>query len=508
MILPGKKDIGSYMIGSNEWTGPLSVTVACLVAMCIVSSIEYFKPGRYLPMDAAGCVGTVLLIMDMGTTERLYIMTTLRVCGTIVGVTIGILLALTEKQIQSHYREAGQLEHRVLGVHDLDWVIILYRIVTVGPLVFMAAVMMKRFPKYASAFLVLSIQCLAGLLAKNLRGSIAVATGGILGSVAAILSVILVTRFNSKCLLKANAQVLLDEILEITQMAIKADSQHLSEFTAHAQSIHKIISHNDSAYDTYAQWRVWTRRECDPNLKVLISAARPLFYQSYALYWSNVASFHAEAYNARNMFCDNQAMFQAHFQQSAFDLVAVLANLKTSLATIHEADSPESIAEIFDTVLSEHLQTGLCHVQDQMSQVFMFNRNTCFSTNAQKWNMTDYLRQLAMISLAMIEYIKAMVCVFETGINQLAHVSRLEMIAEDIDRIRRQDEQEKSVEISDLGTEGKTLVSPLPVNRFGYPPTRTDSLRPIQSPRIVVNHLFSGFSTPYDERRSLLRNTP
>jgi hypothetical protein len=90
---------------------------------------------------------------------------------------------------------------------------------------------------------------------------------------------------------------------------------------------------------------------------------------------------------------------------------------------------------------------GLYQIQETMKSHYLEFRGECYSTFAQRWNMTDYLREFAMISLALVEYLRAITLLFlpsDTD-DQPMILMRLDELSEALDVLRREEEIQTAV---------------------------------------------------------------
>jgi len=95
---------------------------------------------------------------------------------------------------------------------------------------------------------------------------------------------------------------------------------------------------------------------------------------------------------------------------------------------------------LFDRIIVDRLMGRLVPIQETIKQTYIANRKTCFSSYGQRWNMLDYLRQVGMISLALVEYMIALVKVFQTGESKDRFLKLLDDLEISLDTLRKESE--------------------------------------------------------------------
>lgn len=424
----------------KELKAPLSVTFAALLGMVAAMLVDYYQPRWEYQIKTAAVISTTLLIMgEMGTSEKFYLKTTLRVTGVVTGIALGILYATFERVLQ---RWLGIDDPKMEATHPQAWVMLVFRVAIVSPTIFVCCVLMKVFNKYAYAINVLAIHCPTALLAKSYEASLGITMAAILAVVASAVSLLLFDKFTTESLLMDTNKKCIVGVLSVFQLAVSGDPENLEQFLTHTDAIHKSITSAESAHDTYAQWRQWTCRKVVHDFKALVKPTRPLFYQAYSLYWGNVAAYHATEYRAVILFCNDFESYERHFKALVDDVLICIERSKEDLGKLF--DSPnmkeEEMDILFNQIIVNHVWHGLLRAQEDMKRQYMKNRKAIFSTFGQRWNMTDYLRQIAMMTLAMVDYMRAMIDVFQTPARRARLTKLLDEVAQALDDLRREEE--------------------------------------------------------------------
>ena len=430
----------------RELKGPVAVTFSCLVGMVGSMVFQYNYPKSIMPIQTAAVIATTLLIMgEMGTSEKFYLKSTLRVLGVVSGIALGMIYALFEKLLEDYLdipNSAEAMNDPAAHSNPNEWKLIVFRISVISPTIFLCCMMMKVFPKYSYAINVMAIHCPTALLAKTIYASLGIAVSAFVAVFAAVLSLVLFDKFTTESLLMETNKACINGVLSVFQLAVTGDPENLDQFLNHTDSVHKSISSAESAHDTYAQWRAWTCREVAHDFKALVKPTRPLFYQAYSLYWSNVAAYHATEYRADILFCNDAAAYERYFKSLVDDMVISIAKIKELLSKIYSDASlkDEELDLIFDEIIANCLWNGMLRSQEEMKRLYLKHRKEVYTTFGQRWNMTDYLRQIAMMNLAFVEYMRSMITVFQTEQRRVRLTKLLDELAEGLDDLRREEE--------------------------------------------------------------------
>ena len=430
----------------KEMRAPLSVTLAAILAMVSSLLYEYYFREAKIRIMAAAVISTTLLIMgEMGTSEKFYLRTTLRVVGVIAGLILGMIYAVCEEQLEK-YLGIDHSEEVAKGAppryNSNDWIIILFRLFLISPTIFVCCLFMKIFPKYSYAINVMAIHCPVALLARTFLASLGITFAALLAVLVSVISIFLLDKFTTESLLMDTNRTCITGVLSVFQLAVTGDPEERDQFLKHTDSVHKSISSAESSIDVYTQWRKWTCRNVVHDFKALVKPTRPLFYQAYSLFWSNVAAYHAIDYRADILFCNDSELYEKHFKSLVDELVISIDRVKESLTKLFK--NPNMIEaemdSVFDEILVSHLWNGIVRAQEDMKVLYLKLRKSVFSTFGQRWNMTDYLRQMALMTLALVDYLRAMVAVFQKSERQLRLNKVLEQVADSLDRLRKDDE--------------------------------------------------------------------
>lgn len=437
----------------KQLRGPLSVTFACLCGLAATQVMWYYDVPQSMKIKTAAVLSTTVLIMEMGTSEKLYIKSTFRVIGVMVGICIGIVFALIESTVQKY------LGIQTLGNGtDNEWIILLFRVLVLGPSIFIVCILMKLKPTFAYGLNVAAINIPAAMLAKTIWQSMGVFVGVMMAAFLCVVSLVIFEKFTTESYQMDTNRVCIHGVLSVFQLALTSDRSNGEKFSKHADQVHKSISAAESAQETYVQWRRYTCRDVIHDFKALVKPTRPLFYKAYSLYWGNVSAFHADQYRAEWLFCDSAEKYEQLFRAHVDDLVRLIEEIKDDLGLLYSRPNmPQAEKDaIFDRIIVDRLSEKIVPIQEQIKQTYIANRKTCFSSYGQRWNMLDYLRQVGMISMAFVEYMIALVKVFQSGESKERFMKTLDDLEISLDTLRKESEITGTSFRSNLGKDDES----------------------------------------------------
>ena len=426
----------------KQLRGPVAVTFACMLGMCLALADEYYFKDTPFHLSAAGVMGTTLMLMDMSTSEKFYVQTFFRIVATIGGIGLGMTLAYAESFISQSYKGDQK------ALHDDDWKLILYRSSTLIPLVFICTLMMKLLPKYSYPFVVFAVQTPAALFAADVKEAVGLGLSALCAVLVAIIAIVTFENFTTDSLLMDTNNRAIQGVLAIAQFALRGDNS--SDFQSNTETVHKSINSAESSITTYSQWRKITCRSVTHDYGLLIKPMKPLFYQAYSLYWGNVDSFRASEYFSQYLFCDTKEQFVEYFKPLVDGIHKAIDGIREELGEFysHMYHDDEEVIAMLERIIDMYLWNGLCLIQENLKANYLEYRDECYSTFAQRWNMTDYLREFAMITLALVEYLRAISSLFissENGDKQAIIFMRLDELSEALDNLRREETVQRSI---------------------------------------------------------------
>jgi hypothetical protein len=418
----------------SELRGPVSITFACTFGLLISLIDQYYYPTSPVQLEAKDVVSAILLVMDLGTTEELYVSMVFRMAGMIGGVALGVGLSMGEQLIWNEYKASRKVWH------EDDWKLILYKSCVFAPILLTCTNMMKAFSRYAYPIVVFAVQVPTGLFAKGPQHAVTKIASAFAAMLVAVLAVIVFERLNTTALLtEANGRAITG-VLRVCELAIEADPAKAEEFTEHSEEVHQTLTQAESSIQTYFQWRSLTLREkSKKDFTLLVRPLRPLFYEAYSLYWSNAQSYKASSFRADILFCDDERDYEKYFKSHRERLLAALGAIKREFSKFlaRQYFTADMAEELLQYVIERELWDNLFIAQQSLRASYMEHRTECFETFAQRWNVTHFIRQTAVISLALVGYVKAVAELFIRDEDRRTVISRhLDELMDAMDELR------------------------------------------------------------------------
>ena len=257
---------------SNTFQGPLSVTFACSLAVLTMMIVEHHAPGLRQNVEANLLITTIIVSMDTGTSEAIYLVTVLRFLGSLTGVAVGLLIQAVELALISY-------RHSSLSLGG----IIALRLVTLTPPIYACVYYMKRYPRYMTVFLLTAINCPAVVLSQRSHAALSIIIGTVFGSVTAILTWMIFDRSSSEKYLMHSCIETTHDILSLLQLGLDRPGMDLQTTTRLTEKIQANILSGEQAYTQYAIWRAWLCSKTVHNFDPIYDRLRDLFFRASLL---------------------------------------------------------------------------------------------------------------------------------------------------------------------------------------------------------------------------------
>ena len=455
----------------DDFRSPISITFACIVGLSLALMDAYYYPKNPVELEAKEVVASILLVMDSGTAEKFYVSTVFRMLGMIIGISVGVSLSMAEQYIWMSYKDSKE------DWHEDDWKLVVYRCMIVAPVILVCTLLMKRFPKYAFPIVIFAVQVPAGLFGKGVHDAASKVMSGLAALLVATLSIVVFERINTTALLTEANSKAITGVLRICELAIEADSSLSEEFTSHSETVHKSVSQAESSIQTYAQWRSLTLRELKKDFSILVKPMRPLYYEAFSLYWSNVQCYRATSYRAEIMFCDSEESFQYHFKPERDRIVESLRTIRAELDTFFSREyfTDEITESTLKRIITPQLWDTLYLSQTVMRKKYIETRGECFTTFAQRWNVTHMMRRLVNMTIALLEYVRALSRLFLKDEDKRTILDRqLDELLDSLDEMR-------TSELPGVRQRSQSEISPESPTRNAFPLSTEDETAPLKT---------------------------
>ena len=421
--------MSKYSLRWSDFRGPLSVTVACMIGMAIAMVDERYYPQSPFALRAGTVIGATLMLMDMSSAEKFYLKVFHRTVGTVGGVALGLVYSIIEKEVVKNNQ------------YKLDWVLIVFRICLLIPTIFFSGVLGKIRPHYSYPLVVFAVQVPGGLFAHSVQDATGIALSSVCAVLVAVFSIVTFDNFNSESVLMTTSNKAIQGVLCIFQLAVEGRGDKSELFTKTSESVHKAINSAESSISTYSDWRSLLCKSVDHDFNKIVRPLKPLFYQSYTLFWNNTISFNAKDFKAEWLFCNEEICFAKHYKGLVDDVGIAIGGISYELGIFFSTSyhRPENIELMFDTIIESYCWHGLVAIQRDLRAEYAQHRKATHTSFSQRWNMANYLRQFGLMTVALFEYIRSLTILFDDNDKKTKILLEIDRLSDAIDDMRKND---------------------------------------------------------------------
>ncbi len=248
------------------------MSFACSLAILTLMILEYYAPDFRRNMEAGILITTVIVIMDTGTSEAVYLLTCLRFLGSVVGVALGLVI----QTIENSLLVSASLKLSSTGL-------LVLRLITLSPLIYACVYYMAKYPRYVTVFLVTAINCPAVVLSQRSQAALSVVIGTIFGSLSAIITSVIFDRSSSESYLTSSCAQTLRKIFSLFQLGLDRPQSNDAGISTLKEEIQSKILAGRHTYKQYATWRCWTCRETIHDYGPIYDVLDELFFRASLL---------------------------------------------------------------------------------------------------------------------------------------------------------------------------------------------------------------------------------
>ena len=518
--MPISAPIFAYSLKRKDVRGPISVTVACVVGMVLSMVDERYFPNSPFELKAGAVIGTTIMVMDMGSSEKFYLKIFFRLVGTVLGIALGLCFGALEMRVRSPLSDP---KHPGAD----DWNLVIFRIALLVPTVFLAGLLGKIRPVYAYPLVTFAVQVPQGMFAHSFKNALGVALSSMCAVLVAVFSILIFENLNSDSILMRTNWNAIDGVLQVMEIALTSGHTHTSEasgdtkhihaseasvdtggytlgqttgqtgelvavlrhgvsgveamlhsakrtsedgavntresqhsrFARVSESVHRSIISSESSMKTSREWReLWNLRVERDFSKIVI---KPLFYLSYSLFSCMGAS--------ECLWCDNAQVYTQYYAEHVEDIPIAISGIRHVLAKFFSKrfHQPVHLEGFFNTIIESCFNNGLYSILENLSKTYFANRQVTHKNFSQRWNMSNFLRQFALINLALVEYLQSLLLLVETSEWDKADIKlKLERLSDAFDVLRNA--EDKGTLVSPETSPRPLVVQYTPTDAFGF----------------------------------------
>ena len=407
-----------------KFRAPLSAVFA-LVVGGLAAVLSQASTG--VSLSPASVIGITTIVLELGSTERFYVRSALRIGGTIIGCLIGFGLSCIGDLI-GHESPSDN----VVALQA-------YRLCMVGLSGLVTFGGMSIFTDTAYMFLMFNISLVTVLYANTWTSSVTAMLSALAGVTVSVLTIMLFQFPKADAILASTHQKAVENLFTLVRFAIESDPRCIDDFEDCSGAVRQALTSTPASYEIYQQWRKWTCREVLHNFDSLSVATRPLFYVSYSMYWGLVESPTANQTGGVFFFCNSAAHYDRYFRATLMSIQGSIMSIQASMTRILVPDpkDPCRPPQHLEMIVQKFLWIGCMRNIHILKQQYMERREECFATFSQNWSALDYLHQLINLVLAITAYVHAIAEVFLPEIAEYVYPV-LEDICENLAQIRHE----------------------------------------------------------------------
>ena len=404
--------------------GPLSAIAAVVLGgLCAVLS----QQSTGIALSPASVISITTIVMEMGSTERFYVRSALRMLGTVIGALVGFGIAAIGIGISD-----GTTNYVALQAF------LLCMVAVGGFITFMG---MKFFEETAYAFMMFGVTMFSVMYTggSDWTPAITAMLSALTGVMVSIFTILLFQFPKADLLLAETHKKAVENLFTLVKFAIELDPRSVDDFSESAKQVRSALVSTGASHEIYSQWRKWTQRDVDHNFDSLSVATRPIYYLSYSMFWSLVQSPSAHACGGRFFFCDSPIVYEKYFQSTKLRLEGSMMAIEASLSRILVRDKKDTCPpqQHMDMIVSRHLWSGCVRNIHILKEAYIEHRDEAYSHFGQHWSVCDYLHEVIALTMAICAYVHA---IAETFLPDMAvHIyPMLEDICENLTQIRNE----------------------------------------------------------------------
>ena len=412
----------SYFVSWTFLKDPFAVCAAAIIPLIIAVAVNEFDVRttfNYVYIST-----TVLLIMLFGTAEKILVSTVYRIVGTLVGVSVGVLLAFGHGELVQH-----NVSH--IGLFTFQLVFFIF-------IVFLVAFVTRVFSRYYDMFLLFAVSVATLIFSPDLTVAYSRTLSVLMAAVSAAFATIIFQYTRADHMLFREHRDAAGNLFELCEYAISSEHREKHEFDHRTHRMRMNLSTADAVWDAYSGWYRLTCRSPKYDFASLSNALRPLYYEVFSLYWSHVET-NLRPRDATRLYCDTEADYQRLFRPLIQGIVGGVRQYKQRASAVLDPncnhDNRREHIEVMIEIIGGRFYMNL----ELMNIRYVENRLVCYSSRIQRWNMTDYMVTVACVIMELVDYTRSVVELFakvEPVVEYTDQMDRLAVLKNRINDIR------------------------------------------------------------------------
>jgi len=400
---------------------PLAATMAVVIAALCTIVAEY---NSLVKIDPGSVVFITILLVDMGTTETFYVTAFFRIVGTLLGLGIGAGVSFISNALVSNENSIYKLTA--------------FRLSILSIVIFIPLWIDVRSPKYsyASKMFIYTVTSLifSGLSNATTIAMIVALVGGIL---IATLTMWLFDYDSAEAILLEDHKKLIKQVFYMMKISVRANPTFRDDYFKTLDDSKESFTSNIEGIQNYERWMKWTRRIPPFDFIILTNSLRPLYHQAASLFWSLCREKMitvGPATDPIHLYCSNPELYFGNYHEFVVKIVDSIDRMEEKLVRVLEThprqilestrrnfsprrwwhkklhasqvkENQQSLSILMEDILKQDIQSGFIRHVMSMKKRFYESKNTSHIQFNQKWLMSEYLYQLLVVIVEVLDYL-------------------------------------------------------------------------------------------------------
>jgi hypothetical protein len=406
---------------------PLAATLAIVIATICTLIAAYYE---LVTVDPGNLVFMTVLLVDLGSAETFYVTAFFRIIGVLLGLGVGAGISFISNALRAS---------------DVSYVEInTFRVSMLAIVIFIPLMVDVTYPKYSYAS-IMFVYTVTSLIFSGLSNADTIATiVALVGGIVIAFVIMLIFGYESaEALLLSDHQKLISKVCLMMKISVRANPTFRDEYFKTLDETKQSFSTNIDSINNYERWMRWTRRIPPFNFVLLTQSLRPLYHQTASLFWSLCRDRLISAgptTDPIHLYCSTAELYFDHYHQFVVAIVESIENMEKRFGQIFETHPSHILQKILkhgktislsvkqrvrslsssssphhshkhgpsliiNRILHEDIEAGFLKNWSSMKMTFYEHRLTSHSQFSQRWLMSDYMYQLLVVLVELLDYL-------------------------------------------------------------------------------------------------------
>lgn len=390
-----------------------------------------------LTLDPSSVIFVTVLLVDITTSESLYVTAILRITGTILGLSAGAGVSF--------------ISNALFGSDVASWGVHSFQLACMAVLVFFPLLIAQEYRRY-SYISTIFIYTVSALIFSGTTNSqtIATITTVIGGAVIATVVMRIFHYESAEVTLLRDHRQLLAHVMTLVRISVRANPSYKQDYFTILEETKSSFALNIDNIQNYERWMRWTRQEITIRFDALAEGLRPLYHEAASLYWSLTRDRvlrleDGSASDPRHLYCRTSEDYFDNFHGIVTQIVDSVDEMQMKLDKVFRAhhehfirrltkwkwtrsksdpDADSSVSSHLSKILNEDASNFFKCLSRFKAQYFIL-KASIFPNISQQWLVSDYIYQLSVLLIELIEYLQVVIEILVPSVKDRRILSRL-----------------------------------------------------------------------------------